>query len=417
MKNNRKSTSAVERLIGRYAKWASVAAFGFAASATTVAQTNEPIKIGMVYAKQGASAIIGQFLQQGSELALEQAGNKVLGRPVELIFLDEPNPQVAQQNMEKLVAEYKVVAVVGGNSSASTLAMMSVAKREKIPLISPGSAASEITGKSCNRYTFRTQAPVPVQIRGLMPYVSELGKKVYFITPSYAFGQDILRSSRSMLKDLGLTEVGVDEVPVNTADYSSYVLKIRQAKPDVVIGGLVGQDLSNFLKQWNELGMKGKIPYVAVGVSDTDFWEVGPSTSTGIYVKPWYYGNPKNPIVEAKFVADFTKKYGHPPSDKAWSGWIAMRSLLQAIEHAKSTDPKAIVTALERWRYAEGSFSTFYREWDHQLIRPAVIVSIKKNITDKWDYFDVLRLTSSTDAETSKSFGTREEIGCNMDPL
>lgn len=381
------------------------------------AQGNDPVRIGLIYSKQGPGASIGQFLERGSELAVEQAGGKVLGRPIELVWLDEANPQVAQQNMQKLIGENKVVAVVGGNYSSSALAMMSVANREKIPLILPGAAASEITGKDCSRYTFRTQATVPVQIAGLMPYLSQNGKKVYFVTPSYAFGQDILRAARGQLKQDGMTEVGVDEVPINTADYSSYILKIRQAKPDAVLGGLVGGDFSNFLKQWNEMAMTGKIPYVAVAVTDTDFWDVGPQASTGIYVKPWYYNNPKNPEVEKKFTADFEKKYGRPPSDKSWSGWIAMRSLLDSINAAKSTDPKAIVTQLEQWKDTDGAFPVYYRPWDHQLIRPSVVVKVKSKITDKYDYFDVVRDTSSTAADTEKAFGDQQEIGCKMPSL
>jgi len=398
--------------ISRRVLIAACAGLGLAGGAS--AQESGPVRIGLVYAKQGPGAAIGQFLQRGSELAVEQAGGKVLGRPIELVWLDEPNPQVAQQNMQKLVDENKVVAVVGGNYSSSALAMMSVANREKIPLILPGAAASEITGKDCSRYTFRTQATVPVQMRGLMPYVSEIGKKVYFLTASYAFGQDILRSSRAMLKEIGATEVGVDEVPVNTADYSSYVLKIRQAKPDVVVGGLVGGDFSNFLKQWNEMGMKDKIPFVAIAVTDTDFWDVGAQASTGIYVKPWYYNNPKNTAAEKKFTADFEKKYGRPPSDKSWSGWIAMRSLLESITAAKSTDSKAIVTALEKWRNTDGEIPFYYRDWDHQLVRPAVIVKVKSKIADKWDFFDVVKDTSASAADTERAFGSKQEVGCNM---
>jgi branched-chain amino acid transport system substrate-binding protein len=392
-------------------------AMGLACSATALAQGSDPVRIGLIYSKQGPGASIGQFLERGSELALEQAGGKVLGRPVELVWLDEPNPQVSQQNMQKLVGENKVVAVVGGNYSSSALAMMSVANRAKIPLILPGAAASEITGKDCSRYTFRTQATVPVQIAGVMPYLSQIGKKVYFLTPSYAFGQDILRSARGRLKENGMSEVGVDEVPVNTADYSSYILKIRQAKPDVVLGGLVGGDFSNFLKQWNEMGMKDKIPYVAVAVTDTDFWDVGAQASAGIYVKPWYYNNPKNTAAEQKFTADFEKKYGRPPSDKSWSGWIAMRSLLESINAAKSTDSKAIVTQLEKWKNTDGAFPFYYRDWDHQLVRPSVVVKVKSKITDKYDFFDVVRDTSNTAAETEKAFGDKQEIGCNMPSL
>ncbi len=394
---------------------AAASAVGWSGGAS--AQADGPVRIGMVYSKQGPGAAIGEYLQRGSELAVEQVGRKVLGRPIELIWLDEPNPQVSQQNMQRLADENKVVAVVGGNYSSSALAMMSVANREKLPLILTGAAASEITGKNCSRYTFRTQATVPVQMKGLMPYVSQIGKKVYFITASYAFGQDILRSSRALLKEVGATEVGVDEVPINTSDYSSYILKIRQAKPDVIVGGLVGGDFSNFLKQWNEMGMKDKIPYAAIAVTDTDFWDVGPQASTGIYVKPWYYNNPKNTAAEKKLIEDFRKKYNEPPSDKTWSGWIGMRALLESIEAAKSTDAKAIVTHLEKWKNTDGDVPFFFRDWDHQMVRPAVIVQVKKQITDKWDYFDVLKNTSATAEETAKAFGSKEEIGCNMPAL
>lgn len=397
---------------------ASAAAAGLAILAgPAAAQDTGPIRIGLIYSKQGPGAAIGEYLQRGSELAVEQAGRKVLGRPIELIWLDEPNPQVSQQNMQKLVDENKVVAVVGGNYSSSALAMMSVANREKVPLILTGAAASEITGKNCSRYTFRTQATVPVQMRGLMPFVSEIGKKVYFLTASYAFGQDILRSGRSLLKEVGASEVGVDEVPVNTADYSSYILKIRQARPDAIVGGLVGGDFSNYLKQANEMGMKERAPYAAVAVTDTDFWDVGPQASAGIYVKPWYYNDPKNTPAERRMIADFEKKYRQPPSDKTWSGWIGMRSLLESIEAAKSTDAKAIVTALEKWTNKDGDISFGFRDWDHQLVRPAVIVRVKSQITDKWDFFDVVKRTSETEADTVKSFGTKEEIGCPMPPL
>jgi len=108
------------------------------AGLTASAQETGPVRIGLIYSKQGPGASIGEYLQRGSELAVEQAGGKVLGRPIELIWLDEPNPQVSQQNMQRLIDENKVVAIVGGNYSSSALAMMSVAAREKIPLILPG---------------------------------------------------------------------------------------------------------------------------------------------------------------------------------------------------------------------------------------------------------------------------------------
>ncbi|WP_255592725.1 ABC transporter substrate-binding protein [Bordetella sp. BOR01] len=401
----------VRRTGARGRLWACTALM--CASMASWAQDSGPVKIGMVFPKQGPSASIGEFLSRGAMLAVEQHG-KVLGRDVDVVFLDEPNAQLAQQNFQKLVDEHRVAGVVGANSSASALAMMGVAARSKTPLVVAGAAAREVTGANCNPYTFRFQATVPVQMAGLMPIVDKQGKKVYFITPAYAFGQDILRTGRTMLKSNGGQEAGVDEVPLNTADYSSYVLKIRAARPDAVVGGLVGQDLSNFLKAWNAMGMKDKIPYYEIAVSDTDFWDVGAASSAGTYVKPWYYNDPANSEAEKAFTKLFIEKYGRPPADKAYSGWLSMRSLLDAIDAAKSTEGPAVAAALEQWKDDKGAFPAYYRTWDHQLIRPSVIASIKKDITDKWDFFDVVGHTSQAEEDTLRDFGTKEEVGCNM---
>jgi len=253
------------------------------------AQSDGPVRIGMIYSKQGPGAAIGEYLQRGSELAVEQAGRKVLGRPIELVWLDEPNPQVSQQNMQRLADENKVVAVVGGNYSSSALAMMSVANREKLPLILTGAAASEITGKNCSRYTFRTQATVPVQMKGLMPYVSQIGKKVYFITASYAFGRtSCVRRGRCSRRS------APPRSRRRGADQHLGLLVLHSQDPPSETGrdrgGLVGGDFSNFLKQWNEMGMKDKIPYAAIAVT-TPTSGMSAAASTGIYVKPWYYNN------------------------------------------------------------------------------------------------------------------------------
>jgi branched-chain amino acid transport system substrate-binding protein len=402
----------------RVAASAAAAALLCAASVAHVqAADTDPVKIGLVYAKQGLSARLGQFFEQGTEIAVDQAGNKVLGRPIQLIWLDEPSPQVGQQNMQKLIDDNKVVAVMGGTLSSTALAMAALAKRKQIPFIATNGAAAELTGKQCNRYTFRVQPTAAVHVRALLPYLSQLGKKWYTITPSYAFGQDVLRETLALSKSLGATVLGSDEVAVNTADYSSYIIKIREAQPTVVITSLVGMDLSNFLKQWHELGMNNKIPVAGIATSDSDFWDIGAAASTGIYVKPWYYNDPANPPIDKTFVAAFEKKFGYPPSEKAWLGWFSTRSLLQSIDTAKSTDPKAIVTSLEKWKTDENGIPVHYRDWDHQLIRPAIILKVKPKITDKFDFFDVVEHSPKAEPALSKAYGTPEEIGCHMDPL
>jgi branched-chain amino acid transport system substrate-binding protein len=381
------------------------------------AQSTGTIKIGMVLAKQGASAEQSEYLAQGSIMALEQQGNKILGRPAEIVWLDEPSPLAAQQSMEKLIGEEKVVAVVGGNVSANALAMAAVAKRAKIPYIANNAAATDITGKECNRYTFRVQAPSAVQARALAPFLTESGKNWYFLVASYAFGTDILNSFGSYLKEVGGKVVGTDQVPLNTPDYSSFILKIRQAKPDVVVGGLSSGDLSNFLKQWNEMGMKGKIPFAEIAIGDSDLWSIGPDAATGIFTKPWYYKDPNNSPEEKAFAEAYQKKYKRVAADKAFLGWFAMRTLLGSIENAKSTEPAAIVNALEKWRGKVAGVPIGYREWDHQMLRPLIVTGVKPKITDPTDMLNVLKTVPANAADLDSIFGSKAEVGCQLGPL
>ncbi|GGF04265.1 ABC transporter substrate-binding protein [Aliidongia dinghuensis] len=381
------------------------------------AEAAEPIKIGMIWAKTGQIVDQAEYLAQGGMLALEQRGSMLLGRPAEIVWLDEPNPQGAQQSAERLVGEHKVVGMVGGALSSFALAISSVAKKSKVPYIAANAAAGEITGKSCNRYTFRLQPPVDVHTRVLAPYCAAIGKKWYLLTASYAFGQDIKRAFNDYIVANGGTVVGADEVPVGTPDYSSFILKIRAAKPDVVIGGISAGDLTTFLKQWNELGMKGKIPFAEISVGNTDLWGVGPDAADGLYTITWWYKNPNNPPEEQAMAAAYEKKYNRPAADKTWMGWLGMKSLLDAIEMAKSTDPAAIVKALESWKVKRGDLDVGYRPFDHQMINRLLVAGIHPKITDKWDYFDVKAELPKTLADIEQAFGSEANSACKMDSI
>ena len=377
------------------------------------AEAEGPIRIGVLLAKTGSIAAQAQYLWYGTQLAAAERGHKINGRPLELVWYDEPSTQGAQQNFHKLVQEEKVVAVVGGTLSSYALAEEAVAQQLKIPYCCDNAAATEITGKNCNSFTFRLNTPVKVQADMFAPFLMGYGKKWYFLTASYAFGQDIAKSFKALLKAAGGTIVGDDTVPLNTADYSAYILKIRAAKPDMVLGGLAG-DLGTFLKQWNDMGMKGKIPFAEIAIGDSDIWGVGPQAATGLYTSLWWYKNPANTPAEMKMAADHQKAYGKPAADKSWMGWLSARSLFESIETAKSTKPMAIVEALEHWK--DSGTGVSYRSFDHQMMLPNLVVQVKKKITDKWDYFDVIATVPKDKADLGKVYGTEAEIGCHFPP-
>ena len=375
------------------------------------ARAEGPIRIGLLLAKTGDIAPQTDYLAKGSYLALEERGNKIMGQPAELVWYDEPSPQGAQQNMQKLVQEEKVCAILGGSLSSDALAEEATAPQLKIPMVIDNAAATEITGKNCNRWSFRLNTPVAVQAAMFAPFIMGYGKKWYFLTASYAFGQDINHSFHDLLAKAGGTAVGNDEVPLNTPDYSSFILKIREAKPDLVLGGVPAGDLSTFLKQWNEMGMKGKIPVAEIAIGDTDIWSVGTQAATGIYTSLWWYKNPNNPPAEQKMAADFQKKYGKPAADKAWMGWVTANSLFDSIEAAKSTDPNAIVEALENWKGGTAENPYSYRKSDHQFLAKNLVVQVKDHIPDQWDYFDVKGVVPQNASQLDSVFG---DSGCKM---
>ena len=372
-----------------------------------------PIRIGLLEAKTGSIAAQSQYLVYGTKIALAEIGHKIGGRPVELLWYDEPSTQGAEQNFRKLVKEEKVVAILGGTLSSSALAEEAQAQELKIPYVCNNAAAPEMTGKNCNSWTFRLNTPVDVQARMFAPFLMGYGKKWYFLTANYAFGQDIAKSFKKLLKAAGGTIVGDDTVPLNTADYSAYILKIRAAKPDMVLGGLAG-DLATCLKQWDEMGMRGKIPFSEIAIGDTDLWAVGPKAATGLYTSLWWYKNPANTPAEKRMAADHLKMFGKPAADKSWMGWQAARSLFQSIAAAKSTDPHAIVAALEKWHDPDTGVS--YRGFDHQMLLSNLVVQVKKKIPNKWDYFDVIATVPKNKADLNAVYGTAAEVGCHMPP-
>ena len=381
------------------------------------AQAGAPIKIGMIWAKTGQIVDQAEYLAQGCYLALDQRKGMINNRPVEIVWLDEPNPQTAQQNAERLIGEDKVVGIVGGALSSFALAISSVALKNKIPYVAPNAAAAALTGSSCNRYTFRQNPPVAVHTNVLAPYCAALGKKWYIMTAAYAFGQDIKKAFTDYITAHGGTVVGADEVPVGTPDYSAYILKIRAAKPDVVIGGVSAGDLTTFLKQWNEMGMRGKIPFAEIAVGNTDLWGVGPEAADGLYTITWWYKNPNNTPLEKEFAEQYMKKHNRPAADKAWMGWMGMKSMLDSIEMAGSTDADKIVQALESWHVPRGAITAKYRNFDHQMVNSLLVAGIHEKITDKWDYFDVKAELPKTDEEIAVAFGSEAEIGCKMGAL
>jgi branched-chain amino acid transport system substrate-binding protein len=346
------------------------------------------------------------------------AKSEVLGRPIQLVWLDENGPQTTQQNMLRLIQQEKVVAVQGGISSGDVLAIMPVAEREKMLLMATGPNASEITGEKCGRYTFRVDLPNYETVRSIYPTFSKNGKNWYFLYASYAWGIDGFKQMSALLKADGGKIAGADQTPLGTTDYSSFILKIVAAKPDAIFVGLGGSDLTNFLKQFKQMGLTGKIPVSSLICNDTDLWSAGPEAATGIYPKIWNYTGAQNTERSHAFAKEYQAKFKSAPEAEAWQDWFGTTAIITAIRETGSTDSRKLVEFLEGHKFDGFKRDAMYfRPWDHQLIQPTLIAQVKPKITDKYDYFDILEEVPTKGQTLDELYGSQKESLCKMPAL
>lgn len=381
------------------------------------AEAAEPLKIGILLPKAGPYTVQGENGRNGAVIAVADAEGHVNGRPLQLVWLDESTPQVTEQNARKLIQESKVVGIQGGVSSGDVLAAMPVMERAKTLFIATGPNATEITGKDCKRYTFRVDLPNHVTTQAVYPYLAESGSNWYFMYASYAWGIDAYNQMKAVLLAHGGKVVGADQAPLGTTDYSSFILKIRQAKPDVVFCGLGGSDMTNFLKQFHAVGLTGKVQVSAPIVNDSDFWAAGPKVSAGIYPKLWNYTGPYVTPTSAAFVKAFTAKFGKPPEVEGWQDWFGCTAIITALRETKSTDGAKLVAFLENHKFdGYQSMPIWFRSWDHQLIQPILIAEVKKKITDKYDYFDILGQQPKEESQLDAFYGSQADSACHLPP-
>jgi branched-chain amino acid transport system substrate-binding protein len=307
------------------------------------------------------------------------AAGGVGGRPIELLTEDSVNPQVASSKAQRMIERDNVALLCGEISSASALTISQVAARSKKLFMSIGARSDTLRGKDCNRYTFHVDIPVTVMVKAvgqaLLRDKLVQGKKIFSLTSDYLFGHDLARVAKAFYAANGASSVGDELVATDLTDFSPFLLKIRQSRPDVVSTNLGGNQVTNFVKQYAEFGL----PYPVVGfnLNTADAWAAGEGNLGGIWPTVWHH-ELKTPGTQA-FVAAFQKKYGKLPENHAWIEYVTLRILAQAIAETKGTDTDRLIAYFE----SEAQFDLlksrkgWFRSWDHQLMQEAYPFTVK----------------------------------------
>lgn len=378
------------------------------------------IRIGHLTPLTGFLGALGDYAQLGIRMAAEEinAAGGVLGRPIDLMSEDSINPATAATKAQRMLEQDGALVLMGEISSASAVTMSQVAARNKRLFMALGPRSDTLRGKSCNRYMFCTDIPNTVMVNAvgtaLLRDGMVKGKKFVTLTADYVFGHDLLRAAKVFFDANGAQLVGDELIATDVTDFSPYLIKIRQSRPDIVCCNLAGNQVTNLVKQYAEFGL----PYPVVGfnLNTADAWAAGAGNLSGTWPTVWYH-TLEVPASQA-FVAAFEKKYGKTPENHAWIEYIALKMLAQAMTETKSTDSEKLVEYFEKGAKFDilKAREAYFRSWDHQLVQEAYPFAPKPaaEIKGKWDLMALGPAVPAADQPLEAIYPTKEQNPCTL---
>ena len=381
---------------------------------------SDVIRVGHLTPRTGFLGPLGEFAVQAVDMAVAEinAAGGINGRKIELLKEDSVNPQTASTKAERMIERDKVACIIGEISSASALTIAQVAERTRTLFINTGANSDQLRGKSCSKYMFHIESQNSMYVktcgRALMAQGLVKGKKWFSLTADYAFGHDLLRVAKKFMEGNGGQFAADKLVPTDATDFSPLLLEIRNAKPDLVVSNLAGNQITNFLKQYVEFGLT--YPVAGFGFDTALAWAAGKGNFLGTWPVVWHH------LIETpatkKFVADFRARYNRPPENQAWGDYNAMKLTAQAMAETKSLDSTKLVEHFEKgakfglMKTREG----YFRKSDHQMMHEMYVVTAlpPAQVKNDWDIF-----TSSAPVpganESLEVIATQgDEIECKM---
>ncbi|HYQ60036.1 MAG TPA: ABC transporter substrate-binding protein [Desulfatiglandales bacterium] len=367
---------------------------------TSTVSAADPVKVGFISVLSGPLAPIGNSELNATKMAVEDYG-PVLGQKAQLFPKDHNyNPGLANERAKELYEKDNVDAIVACSNSAAALAVSDQAERHKRIFMSTSAGTTDLIGK--NRYTFKMNYNDFMLANTVGRWgAKNLGKRWYTITSDYAWGHDLLKHFTNALKEEGGTHVGNDMVPVNTSDYSPYILKAAQAKPDVLVLLNVGKDAANSTKAAVEYGLRKSVKIVHALLFELDIKGAGLETFVGDYTAaPWNWV--VNQPGSREWADRYYKAHGDRPTFMAAAAYDATWQYLDAVKRANSQDPDKVIKALEGHTFKNFFTNPGYiRPSDHLEMTNAFLLRVKQpdQVKEKEDYFEVVGTLAADKAQ------------------
>jgi branched-chain amino acid transport system substrate-binding protein len=348
-----------------------------------------------------------------AKLAIEDSGIEKRGYKVELVSADHQNkPDIGSGIASKWYDAEKVDVIVDVPNSGVALAVNQITKEKGKAFLVSGAASSDLTGKACTPNTIHWTYDTWMLANGTGGAIVKTGGDTwFFLTADYAFGQALERDTEAVVLKNGGKVLGKVRHPLNTQDFSSFLLQAQASKAKIVGLANAGGDTTNSIKQAAEFGIvKGGQNLAGLLVFLTDIHALGLPTAQGLIVTNTFYWD-QNDQTRA-----FAKRFsaldkGIYPTMVHAGVYSAVLHYLKAVEALKSDDGTKVIAKMKEMPTDDPLFGKGSIRADGRKIHPAYLVQVKTPAESKypWDYYKV-RTTIPAD----QAFRPMADGGCPL---
>ncbi len=360
---------------------ASAAAAGVAAGPWVLrshAQGGE-IKIGVLLPYSGVYQELGYSITQGMVLVFAREDNRVAGREIKLIQEDdESKVPVGVRKAEKLIESDKVDILTGPVHSGVLAGIRDKVHNSKTILIVSNAGADEISRARCSRWIFRSSFSNWQPCQPMGGWVAKnVAKEVFQIAPNYQAGKDMMAAFRETFVPAGGKVVGEDYPKFGETDYAPYLTKIKQSGAKAVFAFFSGTDAVNFVKQYDEFGLKGSIKLTGAGfLTEPDVLPAQGKSALGVITGHFYTPVLDNPVNQ-RFVKEFKARFGgKTPDGFACQGYDTAEVILRAIKavNGNTQDKTKLVEAIAKTEFDSPRGRFRFDPKTQNIIQPYIYV-------------------------------------------
>jgi len=345
---------------------------------------------------------------EAARMAIADAGGQIDGKKIELVFADHQNKaDVAAARAREWFDQQKIDMLIGGTNSGVNLALAGIAAERKKPFFAIGAAASDLTGSQCTPYTVHWAYDTVALARGTGSAVVKAGGKTwYFLTADYAFGHALERDTANVVKAAGGQVVGQVRAPLNSSDFSSFLLQAQSSKAQILGLANAGGDTINSIKAANEFGIGKTMKMAGLLIFINDIHSLGLNVTQGMqFTDGWYWDqNEETRAWSKKFEARVKRK----PSMIQAGDYSAVSFYLKAVKETGSDDGDTVMKWMKSNKVNDMFAKNGYVREDGRMVHDMFLMEVKKPSESKypWDYYKQIAVLPGEEVFTKLSEST-----------